>query len=222
MKGTFIVIEGNDGSGKGTQFELLTQYLRDQGKAVVTMDFPQYGTKSAGPVEEYLNGKYGSLNEVSARTASLFYAIDRYDASFKIRAALQSGNIVLSNRYVLSNAAHQGAKINDAKEQAQFFNWVNELEYNILKLPKPDLNIFLHVPAEIGYQLVLRKAERAHLQGKKQDIHEADLEYLKTVEQCYIKLAAQDPSIKTIECAPQGQLLSIEEIKIQIIKLITA
>lgn len=220
MNGKFIVIEGTDGSGKGTQFKLLIQQLRDQEKQVETMDFPQYGQKSAGPVEEYLNGKYGSLDKVTPQTASLFYAIDRFDASFKIRQALEQGKIVLSNRYVLSNAAHQGAKIKNAEERKEFFKWINALEYGILKLPKPDLNIFLHVPADIGYELVLQKASRAHLQGKKRDIHETNLEYLKTVEQTYLELAQQDPSIKTIECAPDGQLLNIEQIKTQIYDLI--
>lgn len=220
MKGTFIVIEGNDGSGKGTQFELLAQYLRDQGKEVVTMDFPQYGAKSAGPVEEYLNGKYGSLNDVSPKTASLFYAVDRFDASFKIRTALEQGKIVLSNRYVLANSAYQGAKIKNIQERQEFFNWINELEYDTLKLPQPDLIIFLYVPAEIAYELVLKKKARAYLNGKKQDIHETDKEYLKTVEQTYLELARQNPKIITLECAPHGQLLNIEEIKKQIIKLI--
>lgn len=219
MKGTFIVIEGNDGSGKGTQFQLLADYLREQNKPVELFDFPQYGAKSAGPVEEYLNGKYGDVHDVSSYAASLLYAVDRFDAAQKIRAALMAGKIVLSNRYTLSNAAHQGAKIKNPEEREKFLRWLNDLEYGILNLPKPDLVIFLHVPAEISYELVLKKAERNHLNGKKQDIHEANLDYLKTVELAYIDLAKQNSAIKTIECAPNGQLLSVDEIKSQIITL---
>lgn len=220
MQGKLIVIEGTDGSGKATQFELAIKYLRDQGKEAEVFDFPQYGKKSAGPVEEYLSGKYGGLHDVPAKTASLLYAVDRFDASFKIRAALKAGKIVLANRYVLSNAAHQGAKLADPSERQKFLRWLYELEYGILKLPRPDLIIFLHVPAEIGYQLVLKKAKRPHLQGKAQDIHEADLDYLKAVEAVYRELAASDSAVKTIECAPEGVLLGIEDIHNRVLKTI--
>ena len=91
-----------------------------------------------------------------------------------------------------------------------------------MNLPRPDIIIFLHVPSEIGYELVLKKAERAHLNGKKQDIHEADLEYLTSVESMYQELATADPTIKTIECAPNGTLLSIEEIHPLVMNIINA
>ena len=199
MPGKFIVIEGTDGSGKATHLALAVEKLRGEGRAVEVMDFPQYGQKSAGAVEEYLNGKYGGVQEVSPYTDSLFYAVDRYDASFKIRAALNEDKIVLSNRYVLSNAAHQGSKIKNEKERALFLDWLHKTEYGILNLPRPDAILFLHVPAEIGYELVLQKSAREHLQGKKRDIHEQNLEYLKTVEQTYLTLAKHDPGITTIE-----------------------
>ncbi len=109
--GKFIVIEGLDGSGKSTQSKLLTQYLRKEGYKVEKIDFPQHGEKSAGLVDEYLNGKYGSSEEVGPYRASVFYACDRYDASFKIRKWLKEGKIVVSDRYVASNVGHQGGKI---------------------------------------------------------------------------------------------------------------
>lgn len=219
-KGKFIVIEGGDGSGKATHVELVAKNALLNGKELEKIDFPQYGTKSAGPVEEYLNGKYGNVREVSPYTASLLFAVDRFDASFKINAALEAGKIILSNRYVLSNAAHQGAKLSDPQGRQKFWKWLEELEYGILKLPKPDITIFLHVPAEIGYELILKKAERTHLGGKVRDIHEVDLDYLKKVESVYKELATTDPSIKTIECTLQGALLPIEEINSLIMKQI--
>lgn len=211
-KGQFIIIEGSDGSGKATQLELVVKKLRANGHTVAVFDFPQYGKKSAGPVEEYLNGAYGDVHAVTPYVASLFYAIDRFDASFKIRSALESGALVFSNRYVLSSAAHQGAKIKDESERAKFLKWLEELEYGMLNLPRPDLTVFLHVPAEIGYDLVLKKTQREHLQGKARDIHEADQDYLKTSESSYLDLAKYDSAIHTIECAPHGELLSIDEI----------
>jgi len=210
--GKFIVIEGTDGSGKTTHLELAVKKLTEDGYMVEVVDFPQYGKKSAGAIEEYLNGTYGSAQDVSPYVASLFYAVDRFDGSFKIRAALTEGKIVLANRYVSSNIAYQGAKIPDAAERQKFMSWVEELEYGIMKLPRPDRVLFLHVPAKISFELIAKKNERNYLEGKKRDIHETDLEYQKAVEQSYIELASHDTTVKTIECAPSGALLPIDEI----------
>src|SRR3954469_5709001 len=105
-KGKFIVIEGSDGSGKGTQFKLLHEWLVEQHYSVESFDFPQYGQPSAYFVEQYLNGQYGDLSDIGPQKGSLFYALDRFAASFKIRAALDKGVHVLSNRYVASNMGH--------------------------------------------------------------------------------------------------------------------
>lgn len=217
-----IVIEGTDGAGKATHLNLAVEKLKAAGHKIEVVDFPQYGTKSAGPAEEYLNGKYGGVNEVSPYAASLLYAVDRFDASFRMRKALADGKMVISNRYVLSSAAHQGTKIKDPAERKKFLEWLDGIEYGIMNLPRPDIIIFLHVPAKIGYELVLKKSERAHLNGKKQDIHEIDLAYLKSVESTYKELASQDPTIKTVECAPSGTLLSIEEIHPLVMNIINA
>src|SRR3989338_100393 len=125
----FIVIEGTDGAGKTTHLQLIVDKLRTEGKEVEVMDFPQYGQKSAGPVEEYLNGKYGDAQAVSPYAAALLYAVDRFDASYKIKAALEAGKIVLSNRYVSSNFAYQGAKIADPEKRQKLLYWIEELEY---------------------------------------------------------------------------------------------
>src|SRR6185369_11731584 len=151
QKGRFIVIDGTDGSGKTTQTNLLVEELKINGYQVEMTDFPQYGTKSAGLIEEYLNGKYG---HVGPEAASIFYAIDRFDASFKIRHWLSEGKVVISNRYVTANAGHQGGKIADDLERMKFFKWLNNLEYVIFGIPKPDLNIILHMPAHMAQKLV--------------------------------------------------------------------
>ncbi|MBU4493296.1 MAG: thymidylate kinase, partial [Nanoarchaeota archaeon] len=108
MKGKFIVIAGTDGSGKATQIKILVKRLKDKGYEVEIADFPQYGKKSAALVEEYLNGKFGLAEEVGPYRASIFYACDRYAASFKIKEWLDEGKIVVSNRYVSANVGHQG------------------------------------------------------------------------------------------------------------------
>lgn len=220
-QGLFIVLEGTDGSGKTVQFEHLLKRLKKEGYKCQTVSFPQYGQPSAYFVEQYLTGKYGGWREVGPYRASIFYALDRYAASFKIRKALKQGKIVLANRYFASNLGHQGAKMNNRQERCRFFEWVYQLEFKILGIPKPDLNIFLHLPAKISYQLVAKKGAREYLHGKKRDIHEKDIQHLKQAEEAYldaIKLFPKDFVI--IECAPQGQLLSINEIADKIWRVI--
>jgi len=143
--GKFIVIDGTDGSGKTTQLNLLKAKLEQDGYAVEVADFPQYNNKSAGLVEEYLSGKYGQADEVSPYQASIFYAVDRFDASTKIRQWLTAGKIVLANRYTSANLGHQGCKIDNPLERRIFFSWLFDLEYKIFQIAKPDLSIILHV-----------------------------------------------------------------------------
>ena len=206
-KGKFIVIDGTDGSGKATQSKMLVDELKVAGYQVEEADFPQYGSKSAGLIEEYLNGKYG---QVGPEAASIFYAIDRFDASFKIRQWIQEGKVVVSNRYVTANAGHQGGKIKDEFERLKFFKWLDNLEYNIFGIPKPDLNIILHVPAETAQQLVDKKSskDREYANGKKRDLHEADLQHLKNAEKVYLQIAKLFPNTKLVECLENGELMS--------------
>lgn len=219
QRGRLVVIDGSDGSGKGTQTKMLIDTLKLEGYDVEVMDFPQYGQKSAGLVEEYLNGKYG---QVSPKAASIFYAIDRFDASFKLREWLKAGKIVVSNRYVTASAGHQGGKISDHTERLKFFRWLSNLEYEIYNIPKPDLNVILHVPAEIAQQLVDKKAasERAYAGGKKRDLHEADLEHLKNAEKVFLEITALFPNTKLVECVENGKLLTPQEVQNKIWQLV--
>jgi len=211
-KGKLISIDGIDGSGKSVQTKLLVERLKAAGFKVETVDFPRYGKKSAGLVEKYLNGKYGSAEKVGPYRASLFYAIDRYDASFKIKKWLAQGRIVVSNRYTGSNMGHQGGKIGNPLARKAFFDWLYKLEYGLLAIPKPDLNIFLHVPAEIAQTLVDRKNERAYIGGKKRDIHEADIQHLKNAENIYLEIARAYPDFELIDCAKDGEMFKPERI----------
>ncbi len=212
QKGLLIVIDGTDGSGKGTQTKLLTQRLKQNNFPVKTTDFPQYGKKSAGPIEEYLNGKYGSAQEVGPYRASILYAIDRYDASFQMKKWLDQGFIIISNRYVSANMGHQGAKIKSKKQRQKFLDWLYDLEYNIFKIPKPDLNIILHVPSKIAFKLIEQKNKRSYLKNKKRDIHEADIKHLQKAEQVYLEIAQKYKDFTIIECAKDNKILSKQEI----------
>ena len=148
--GKFIVFEGIDGSGKSTQAKLLIAQLKKEGYATALIDFPQYGKKSAGLVEKYLNGKYGNAQKVGPYRASIFYACDRYDTSFTIREWLAQGKIVISDRYIGSNIGHQGGKIKNKKERKKFLRWLYKLEYELFEIPKPNFSFILRVPPKIA------------------------------------------------------------------------
>ncbi|MFA4834097.1 MAG: dUTP diphosphatase [Patescibacteria group bacterium] len=210
--GKFIVIDGTDGSGKATQTQMLVAKLEKLGLAVAMVDFPQYGQKSAGLVEKYLNGEYGEADEVGPYRASIFYACDRYDASFKIKKWLKEGKIVIANRYVTANMGHQGGKIANPLERKNYFSWLYALEYEIFNIPKPDLNIILHVNARLAQKLVDQKGHRDYVNGAKRDLHEADINHLRRAEQVYLEIAKTFPDFTLVECTREGQIMGKEEI----------
>ncbi len=213
-KGVFIVIEGSDGSGKATQLNLLKERLSAIGHDVAVFDFPRYDQPSSYFVQKYLNGDYGPASKVSPYTASLFYALDRYDASKDIKKALDQGKIVLSNRYTGANMAHQGSKFSDPAEQRGFFVWADNLEFQLLSIPRPDINLFLRVPASISIRLI---EERSKKSGKKLDEHEKDHAHLKKALETYDTLCQLFPrDFRAIECTKNGKLLSIPQINNQI------
>jgi len=210
--GLFIAIEGSDGSGKGTQFKLLVERLKADGYDVAAYDFPQYEHDSSHFVKQYLNGKYGTADALGPYTPSLFYALDRYEASHQMRQDLAAGKIVVSNRYVGSNMAHQATKFSNDEERVEFFKWLEQLEYEMLGIPKPDINAVLLVPAETAQGLIDQKAARDYT-NKKRDIHEADLSHLQRAVHCYKLLAATNDSFVAIDCTQNGQMLSIAHIQ---------
>jgi len=215
-KGKFIVIDGTDGSGKGTQTDLLIKSLEAKGIDVVTTDFPQYGEPSAVFVEKYLRGEYGSVEEVGPKKGSLFYALDRFDKSAEMKKWLDEGKFIVSNRYVSANMGHQTGKIKEDKERDEFLDWLEDLEYNIFGIPKPDKTILLYAPPEIGQKLVDEKEEREYTKGKKRDIHEADIQHLRDAADAY-KYVANKFDWLTIDCAPNGEMRSREDIQKEIL-----
>ncbi|HRX63648.1 MAG TPA: hypothetical protein P5060_00925 [Candidatus Absconditabacterales bacterium] len=210
-KGKFIVIDGTDGSGKGTQTRKLIEKLKKEGYIVEMADFPQYGQRSAMMVEDYLNGEFGNAQEVGPYRASVLYAVDRYAASFKIKKWLDQGKIVIANRYVSSNMGHQAGKIKDIAERDKFLVWLDNFEYGLFDIPRPDKNILLYMPTEIGQQLVDKKGHRDYVGGQKRDIHEDDLEHLKDAAEAY-RYVAKKYNWTVIDSAPNGKLQSIDEI----------
>jgi len=210
-KGKLIVIDGTDGSGKATQVELLKQKLITLGYFVEKIDFPQYGHKSAGLVEEYLSGKFGDANEVGAYRASVLYAADRYAASFKMREWLNEGKIVICDRYVSANMGHQAGKIDDLKERDKFLEWLFDLEYNIFKIPQPDINIFLYLNPEIARRLAQENTSNKFTNNvKKNDIHEKDPEHMKKASDAF-KYVANKYNWIQIDCSDGNNNIKTRE-----------
>lgn len=211
IKGKFIVIDGVDGSGKSTQRELLVNTLKNEAYQVEEIRFPQYGSKSVGAVEEYLAGKYGMLDPY---IASVFYAIDRFDASFKINSWLSQGKVVIADRYVTANAGHQGGKIESRPDRIKYFKWLNEFEYNLLGIPKPDLNVILHVPVKVSLKLIKNRPDKKleHLKDKKKDIHERDVKHLANAEKVFLEISELFPNTRVVECFEHEKLLSPVEV----------
>ena len=226
-KGKFFVFEGIDGCGKSTQTKLLADFFIKKGYKVEKIDFPQHGEKASGLVDEYLTGKYGEAKDVGPYVASIFYACDRYDASFKIRKWLDEGKIVISDRYLVSNIGHQGGKINNKLAWKKYINWLYDLEYKLFKIPKPDYTFILKTSPEFSLKMANKITDRtkqarrkAYLgSSKKQDIHEKDKNHLKNALNSYLMAAKEFPrDFKVIECLDKNELLPPETINQKIIK----
>lgn len=210
-QGRFFVIEGTDASGKTTQFKLLAERLSKQGYDVVTFDFPQYDQESSFYVKEYLSGKYGSGEQVGPYTASVFYALDRYAAKNAIAQAINSGKIVLANRFTGSNMAHQGTKFAHPEERRGYFIWLDNLEYQMLGIPRPTFSAVLRVDSETSARLLKERAEQDP--EHKTDIHEADEEHLRKSVDVYDDLCTLFPKdFNRIDCVRNKQLMTIEQI----------
>ncbi len=222
-KGNFIVIDGTDGSGKATQTKLLVERMRRENLLVETISFPQYGKKSAGPLEEYLSGAYGEADDVGPYAASVLYAVDRFDAAGKIKKWLESGINVIADRYVGSNMGHQGSKIEDAAERQKYFEWNEHFEHEIMGSPKPNLNIVLHIPYQVSLELMsARTAAHGEKHQLKHDIHESNPDHLRRAEVSYLHLVDLYDYFKMIECLESGKLLPPETIHENVWQLINS
>jgi len=197
FSGKLIAVEGIDGSGKRTQVELLAKALTNKGYSVFPTSFPHYGSWFGRMVGQFLNGDFGSLESVDAHFTALLYAGDRFEAKPELEAALQKGKIVLADRYVGSNLAHQTARAGDAKRDA-FIAWIEHLEYNIYNLPREALVVYLRVPPHPAQQLIDRKSARSYTRVKK-DLQEASLRHLEAASAVYDQLACRS-SWTTVQC----------------------
>lgn len=207
--GKLIVIEGLDGCGKSTQLELLPQNLKKQGIKSRSVSFPDYDSDSSALVKMYLNGEFGSKpNDVNAYAASLFYAVDRF-ASYKTNWGeyYNQNGVIVSGRYTTSNAVHQTSKMDESEWQG-FLDWLYDLEYNKVGIPKPDKVIFLDMPIEVSQKLLTGRYKGDEA---KKDIHESDTEYLDKCRKAAM-FTANYSGWTIIPCSKDGEPRSIEDI----------
>ncbi len=210
-KPIFIAIEGTDCSGKATQTKLLKERFIAEGQPTETFSFPRYGNPACAMVEKYLHGEYGTAEEAGPYAGSVFYATDRYDGSFDIRKCFNAGMNVVCDRFTSSNMGHQAGKIDNLEERDKYLEWLDNLEFKILNIPRPDKIVFLYVHPEISQKLMAERADKDYLKGKKKDIHEADMDHLMKASNAFLYVAKKYNWI-VIDCAPEGELLSIDTI----------
>ena len=212
MKGKLIVIEGTDCSGKETQSNLLIEKLKKENIRIEKFSFPNYNSPTGkiigGP---YLGKSYicegwfeeGAPN-VDPKVSALYYAADRLYNIDKIKFLLENGVNVILDRYVFSNMAHQGGKIENEKERNEMYEWLENLEFNLLNLPRPEIGLFLHMPFECSLELKKNREEEL-------DQNEKDKNHLINAENAY-KEVAKKYDFYTIECNEGSRIKTIEEI----------
>lgn len=217
-RGKFIVIEGTDGCGKKTQAKLLCEKLEQSGINCIVQSFPNYACPACEPVKMYLNGDFGNINCFDAYQANSLYAVDRLCTMALLAPHIENGGSIVFDRYVESSMLHQAALIDDLKERDRFLNYVNDFEFGVLKLPKPDLVIFLDVPVSISKKLADSRGE--YKSGNKKDILEEDVSHL---EKAYNsgKYVAEKFGWTQLNCINQnGNLKSIDEISNEIFEIV--
>jgi dTMP kinase len=215
-KGKLVVIDGTDGSGKATQVAYLTKYLKKDGYTVKVVDFPEYYKNFFGKfIGHCLSEQYYNWLNIHPKIASVMYAADRWESSDEMRNWLKKGYIVIANRYVSANQIHQGGKIKSAKKRNDFLKWLNEMEYEVFGIPRPDLTLYLSLPIDLVLRLLKNrnssKMKREYLK-KKKDVHESDANFLINSRKSALKLVKEIPNFIKIECSEKGKILSREQI----------
>lgn len=222
-KGKFIVLDGNDGSGKATQAKLLAHRLYDEGALSVTMDFPAYDRNFFGAfIGGCLAGEHGDFLHMDPKIVSTVYALDRLESSGHIRSALAEGKVVIADRFSSSNQIHQGGKIADENERTAFLEWLDHMEHEVLQIPRPDLIIYLRVPVEISVKLLSEKraVKNQLLDAGVKDMVEEDRTYLERSHETANWLATQQPNWRVVDCVSEGGMRSIENIQSEVRKIV--
>jgi dTMP kinase len=215
-----IAIEGIDGSGKGTQSKQLVERLVAAGVRATVLQFPRYSeTTFGGAIGDFLNGRFGSLEQVHPQLASVLYAGDRFESRPVLQQAINDHDVVILDRFTGSNLAHQSAKL-DGQERSELVTWIDHVEHVVFGLPRPDLNILIDISSQWSRELVSRKGERDYTDDEA-DIQESNLPYLERVRRCYLSIAEQRDDWHVVESLnADDELRSVSDINNELFELI--
>ena len=207
-QGKLIVFEGADGIGKTTQARLLFDYLRKHNKKAVFISFPNYKSAWGKMVRRYLDGEFGGLDEVSPHLASMLYAGDRLVAKDDFKKWISEEKIVVCDRYMASNIAHQVVKLQTSNSKLQFIKWLEDLEYGENKIPKPDFTILLTIPEVVAQRFMSRRVR---------DIHERNVSYQQKVAKAFEDLANANKNWVVVSNTSGTKLKKIDEVHQEIL-----
>lgn len=210
-----IVLEGLDGSGKATQAARLAEHLAASGERSLLVSFPNYESDSSALVRMYLSGALGEAGQVNAYAASSFYAADRY-ISFETgwKKEYLAGYTIVADRYATSNAAHQMSKL-PREEWDDYLRWLEDYEYDRMKLPRPDLVLYLDMHPDISHTLIVRRGDG---NGENRDIHEEDLGYLRACREAAL-YAGRKLGWRILRCYEGGEPLPVDKVFAAILRL---
>ncbi len=213
-KGSLIVIDGIDGSGKTTQVSLLSEYLTNKNIAHEVINFPRYEDNLYGKlIRRYLSGEFGGIDKVNPYLMALAYAGDRMLARSLIKNWLNSGKLVIANRYICASKAHLGANLPEEKRE-EFMRWIDELEYQTNNAPKEDLTILLNIDPKIGQK---------NVQGENlSDIHESSINHLEQAAKIYLELSQAEANFKVIDCMEKGRMKNERAIHKLLVEILSA
>lgn len=215
-----IAIEGIDGAGKGTQSRQLVERLNALGVKSTGIQFPRYSETTFGAaIGDFLNGHFGSLDEVHPQLAAVLYAGDRFESKQILLDAAQNYDVVVLDRFTGSNLAHQSAKL-DGEERQELIKWIDHVEHVVFGLPRPDVNILIDISSNWSRELVSRKGDRDYTE-EEADIHESNLPYLERVRNCYRAIAAERDDWREVESLDEKRdLRTVSDINDEILDLI--
>lgn len=205
-KGFFVVLDGIDGAGKTTQTKILLEKIKKTGRKAATLDFPQYYENFFGKMTgEYLSGKFGE--NVNPKLASMLYALDRWESKNLIEKELGKGKVFVCNRYMSANMIHQVGRTKGEKNKKEMLEWLEKMEFEIFKIPRPDLVIYLDIEPKTGQKMVDKKSNRNYNKGAKRDLHEKDIKHLIDARKEALKLVDKNKNWIKIDCMKKGEVL---------------
>lgn len=220
-KGKLIVIDGTDGSGKATQVNFLIDRLKNDGYEVRMVDFPEYYKNFFGAfIGHCLAEQYYNFLHVHPKIASVLYAADRFESKDKIEGWIKKGYIVVANRYASANQIHQGGKISSLKKRQEFLRWLDDMEFKVFGIPRPNIIFYLNVPLAFGNKLLKERNQntnRVYLR-RKEDVHESDADFMKNSYKSAMWLADNQPNWCKINCVEKNKLRTREDIHEEVYK----